>query len=349
MNHALDSSECLVVRLPNWLGDFVMAEPAVAALIERARRERTLDRLALVGPARFLPLLDAADVPSIPTEGAEPSPADLRAFDVALLLTGSFRSAWTAWRAGVPVRVGQARDGRSWLLTHGVRPAYERGRVPLGRGRAGRWPRVLPRPFGHVAVELVQALGVLVVRRRPRVVAPALESPFGGAAFTLANVGSRVGSAKGWPAEHWAQALSELGRATGRPALVVCGPGEEAVAREVVRRLDRGVTAELCVPALGELAAAFRAAELALTADVGPRHLAQAVGTPTVVVVGPTDPRHTDDHPANVRVLRHRVPCGPCHREVCPLPEDALEPRRHACMRAVEPAEVVRAALALVP
>lgn len=356
MNHPLSPRERVVVRLPNWLGDVVMAEPAVTALVERARRIDAVDRLTLCGPARYLELLGARDVFALPTDAGEPSPADLRPFDVALLLTGSFRSAWTAWRARIPVRIGQARDVRGPLLTHAVRPALERGRVPFGLGRAGRWPRFLPRPFGAVAVELVHLLGVPVARRAPRVAAPALASaPFDGEPFVLANVGARPDSAKAWPAERWSVALAELAREAGCPVLCVAGPGEESQAEAVRAGLPASVRHEVRTPTLGELAALCRAARLVLSADVGPRHLAQAVGTPIVVVMGPTDPRHTDQHGPAVRVVRRAVPCGPCHRERCPLPRPLPRSgtgpgglRHHGCMLGLTPDEVVRAARSLL-
>ena len=62
-----------------------------------------------------------------------------------------------------------------------------------------------------------------------------------------------------------------------------------------------------------EEAAAF------VAADSGPRHLAAAAGCPSVVLHGPTDPRHSGLTGARISVSRLYVPCGPCHRERCPL------------------------------
>ena len=76
-----------------------------------------------------------------------------------------------------------------------------------------------------------------------------------------------------------------------------------------------------------------------LTADSGPRHLAVGLERPLVVVAGPTDPRHTADHLERTALLRVRVPCGPCHRERCPL----AGAEHHACMARVAPRGAARA------
>src|SRR6185436_854874 len=117
----LAGSERVLVRLPSWLGDFVMAEPALRALAA-ARR--------------------------VPFSAQDPERArDWRGHDVALLCTGSFRSVWLALCARIPRRAGFARGGRGGWLTDALEPPLERGATPLGLGRPGRGRRRLPRPF----------------------------------------------------------------------------------------------------------------------------------------------------------------------------------------------------------
>lgn len=349
----------VLVRLPSWLGDLVMAEPAVRALDARLRDEGRPQDLSLAAPAHLLPLLAGAfpDARRIPHAGRGGERAeDWRGHATALLFTNSFRSAWTARRAGIPRRVGWIRDARGWLLTDGMRPARERGGRPLGLGVVGRRPRLLPRPFGATCVELLGLVGVPVGPTRPRLplapgVRDAVDARLAGLGLArgercvVANVGGRPGSAKAWPLASWVAALDHLHDAGAPPVVLVGGPGEEASVVEVAAG-TRARTLSLVDPVadLPELVALAGRAAVFLTADAGPRHVALAAGAPLVVVAGPTDPRHTADHLTRTHLVREPVDCGPCHRERCPLGGA----RHHACMTGVDPGRVADLALGLL-
>lgn len=347
---ALGRGVKLAVRTPDWLGDLVMAEPALRALHRRVRE--LSGALTFVGDVRLMEVFDGA------FEGVDRAAADdprsWRGHDVALLFVNSFRSAWEAARAGVRERVGYARDVRGVLLTTSIAPARETGGVPFGVGVGGRPPRYLPRPFGAVCAELTASVGVFVEDSRPRLVPSArgsedrvrrlrrfdlaLDAP-----YTLVNVGARSGSAKGYPPRQWGAVLAALSPWRDEPLILVCGPGEEAALREAQEHAGKAKTLACLEPvaSLPELVALCAGARVVLTADAGPRHLANAVGARVVTVCGPTDPRHTADHLERTRVLRELVECGPCHREHCPL-EGA---QHHQCMTKVDPERVARAAL----
>ncbi|MCC7012669.1 MAG: hypothetical protein IT454_08930 [Planctomycetes bacterium] len=343
MSAHLAARERVLVRVPDWLGDLVMAEPALRGVHERVRE---LDgELTLAGIPHLLELFDGV------FEGARRVDArDTRAWrghDLALLLTNSFRSAWQAWTAGIPRRIGAARDARGWLLTHAVTPALERGRAPLGIGRVGRGARYLPRPFGASCIELAHWAGCTVRDPRPRLVvardaqraAEARLAAFGlsrDAAFVLANVGGRAGGAKSLSSTIWGHALAGL----AQPVVLVAGPGEEAALDEVRALAPRAHACAAPLAGLRELAALSSLARVVATTDSGPRHVANAVGAALVVVFGPTDPRHTADHTQSTTALRVPLECGPCHRERCELTGDA----HMRCMRAISP-EALRAAI----
>lgn len=347
MSSRLQAGARVLVRVPDWLGDLVMSEPTLRALDERVRE---LDgALTLAGSPRTLQVLGNA-LPRARRIDASTA-SEWRDHDVALLLVNSFRSAWLAVRAGIATRVGWSRNLRGWLLSEALTPAREVGRVPLGLGLHGRFPRYLPRPFGAACVELAGALGIAVRDTCPRLQPSArgldaLQRRFASlglardAPFVLANVGARAGSAKGYPVEHWTLALNELCRLRDERIVLVAGPGEEATLEQVARGVAKALICRAPLADLRELVALCAAAELVLTADAGPRHVALATGTPLVVIAGPTDPRHTADHTSRTQLLRVEVPCGPCHRETCPISGAA----EHACMRRIEPATVARAA-----
>ncbi len=355
MGSPLSQDDRVLVQLPAWLGDFVQAEPAVRALCEREGLA-----VSLVGDARFLELYDGRfeRARRLAHRGLETVEASSwRGHDAAVLLSGSFRSAYLAFRARIPRRIGWARDGRAFLLTDRMRPALERGGRPLGLGVVGRGRRFLPRPFGATCVELLGLVGISVRDTKPRLEATdaadrtarerlarlgfSAEEP-----FLLANIGGRPNSAKAYPAEAWAVLLDLLASRVEVPLLLVGGPGEDSAVRELFARLERTrVAAATGAPVgLPELVALCARSRLVLTADSGPRHVAKAAGARVVNLFGPTDPRHGADHLGGERSVRVEVPCGPCHLERCPL-EGELH---HRCMLSIDPEEVVARALELL-
>ena len=121
----------ILIRATNWVGDAIMALPAL-----RAIRKRFPDaEISIVGRPYVADIYRDQEICNqlIPYDpkglhggfsGRERLAAELRAqrFDMALLLQNAFDAAWLVWRANIPERVGYARDGRSFLLTQAVPP-----------------------------------------------------------------------------------------------------------------------------------------------------------------------------------------------------------------------------------
>ncbi|MFT7670008.1 MAG: heptosyltransferase-2 [Planctomycetota bacterium] len=347
----LRDGDSLLVRLPSWLGDFVMAEPVVASLAQLLAVGK-LRQLTLVAPPRFFDLFGDR------FEGVRciAPDDDWRGHDVALFLDGSMRSLWSAWRAGIRMRVAWSSGGRGWLATAGFRPALERGGVPVGLGISGRGARRLPRPFAAACAELAGTLGVAVVDRAPQLQAPVRArssvrrrlAELGlstGEPFLLLDASARANSAKAAPAELLAKVLAELAQAGGPRVVIATAPGEEDLARSVHEQSapHGAVLFDAPPPTLAELLALVEDCDLFLGTDSGPRHLATAAARPQIIICGPSDPRHTADHNQQTAVLRHRTDCGPCHLERCPISEGEA---RGACMSALPAAEILGAVLA---
>jgi heptosyltransferase-2 len=338
---ALAKPERILVRAPNWVGDVVMATPALRALKKAHPQARiTVEaRPFLRDLVDGLPYVDEF----LPDPGK--SFAALRErvrglrerrFDWALILPASHSSALAPFLAGIPLRVGYSRDlVRRAMIHRALQPYTEDGRR-------------VPNSMIERYLEVTRAVGCEDDGREldvplPEVARESLAARLEaaeaakGEPLLLAVPGANYGSSKLWPAEHFASACDELARRRGFLTVIAPGPGEEPLAHAIQDAMrTRAVVLEEPPTSLAELAALTERSSLVLTNDTGPRHIAVALGVPTVVVMGPTDPRHTAHLLERQRVVREDVDCGPCGLKLCPTD--------HRCMTRIEPERVVVAA-----
>lgn len=350
----------LLVVLPTWVGDNVMATPTLRALRRGLPDARIVGltphsvRSTLAGT----PLLDRLRTYRT-AEGVVCIAKRIRSarFDAAILLSNSFRTAAMVRLAGIPRRIGYARDGRGWLLTDRARPPRE-----------GIWPRrrfsFIPTidyytgllgPLGLPATGREMELAVTPVEREraERVLVAsgldaALERPAdrGRPPFVLLNPGGRYGAAKLWPTRYYAQLADRLAAEWGATVAVTTAPNERRIVEEICtlaqsRVIDFAASRLLTLGAVKELC---RRADLVVTNDTGTRHIAAAMRTRVITIFGPTDPRWTTlDYPWEREVFVP-VECGPCQLKTCPLPA----PRTLQCMWRVTPERVLNEAVSLM-
>src|SRR5579862_5758240 len=128
----------IMIRATNWVGDAIMALPALRAVRARFPEAQiaVLARPYVADIYRGQHICDeliAYDPKGAHAglRGRETLVSELRSreFDVALLLQNAFDAAWLVWRAGIPQRIGYARDGRSLLLTRAI-PVPKSGEIP---------------------------------------------------------------------------------------------------------------------------------------------------------------------------------------------------------------------------
>jgi heptosyltransferase-2 len=337
----------IAVFLPNWVGDAVMATPAVRALRSH------FDAAHLIGVVRpyigsvlegshWLDELIFLD--RQPWSRRWPAvAARLHRYgvDLAILFPNSFRAALVAWLGRCRRRVGYARPGRSFLLTE----AHE----PVCDARGKRRPSPVMLSYNG----LVEAVGCPVTSSRMELFTTARDETaahavwqqagFAGHAEVIClNPGAAFGSAKCWPGESFAALARELVDQRGAGVLVLCGPGERGLAHRIAAQANR--PAVHCLAdypvSLGLTKACVRRASLLITTDSGPRHFAAAFDRPVVTLFGPTHIAWTETYHPKAIHLQKRVDCGPCQRRQCPLD--------HRCMRLLTPAEVFNAAVELL-
>ncbi|MEA2605094.1 MAG: heptosyltransferase [Acidobacteriota bacterium] len=156
-----------------------------------------------------------------------------------------------------------------------------------------------------------------------------------GTPFVLLHPGA------GWPNKRyppawWGEAARQLHAATGVPTWVAVAPGEEDLAAGVKAAGGDAVRA-VPAPDLPTLAALLRRARLMLGGDSGPTHLAHALGTPVLMVMGPTDPERHGPYGAPDRVLFRLLPCSFCYKHFGETKACLLEiPPRRVAERAAE-------------
>ncbi len=335
----------ILVRLPNWVGDVVMATPALEVLkAEWPDAELVVEgKPFLEGLLAGHPAVDGF----LPDSGRGWTATRARAkrlragrFDLAVLLPDSPRSAFGPFLARIPNRVGYSRDPiRRACLTLALKPSTENGkRVPIPM--PDRY-LALPRALGCTAEAPPVSLPV-----DPAAVARVREMLRGegvpdDARLVVGAPGANFGSSKLYPPASFAAACDMLVDEEGLTVVLAPAPGEVDLALDVAAQMQRpAVVLDDPPTSLAELSALISIATLVLSNDTGPRHMAVALGVPVVVTMGPTDPRHTGYQLERQRVLREDVECAPCHKKECPID--------HRCMTRLHPSRVVEAARELL-
>jgi heptosyltransferase-2 len=339
----------IAIFLPNWIGDVVMATPAVRAVresfpsAELAAVCKPYVADVLAGAPWFARTI-FADKRGPKSQRFLAVARELRAWEVdaALLFPNSFRPALTAYLSGANRIVGFSRYGRGWLLTDKLRaktdargryvpsPAiddYNRLATTFGTKDPGFRMELFTTPKDDAAVAAVWEQFAL--HGYSRVVA--------------LNPGAAFGAAKHWGCDHFAQLARMLTARLGCGVLVVCGPGEREMARRIAAESRSPHVYSLAdTPlSLGLTKAVVKRADLLVTTDSGPRHFAAAFDRPVVSLFGPTHIEWTETYFAKETYLQKKLPCGPCQQRVCPL-------GHHRCMRELTPDEVFAAAVRLL-
>jgi heptosyltransferase-2 len=261
-------------------------------------------------------------------------------YDLAVVLPNSFSSATLAFLSGAKQRIGYNRQGRGFLFTHNVAPPAEDGKFT-------------PQPMVEYYLTLCEELGAsagsektqLFVDAESEERAAELFDKYGigkDRAIVAINPGAAYGSSKLWETRRFAQVGDHLVRRAGCDVVLLGGPAEKGIARDIVSAARSNLInlAEEDVP-LDLLKSIIKRCDLLITVDSGPRHFAVAFDKPVVVLMGPTDPRYTDSNLEKTIVRRiDDLECISCHYKECPTD--------HECMKKITPEMVLGAAKELL-
>ena len=327
----MNASAPILVCAPNWLGDAVMAMPAVQAFAA-ANPEQPLVLLSRPGLVPLWRMTGCIrDAITLPAKGMAPIFRAARAIRVlapcrAYIHPASPRATFPPWLARVPERIAFAGHWpRRHLLTrilpplppgfplHQTYETYALLGLPL--------PPELPFPRLAIPPDLrAAARDLLAGRPRP---------------FFAILPGAARGPSKQWPPDHYAAAARDLARETGGTPVLLGSPAESPLCRRIAA--ETGGLDLSGATTLPQLAALLAEADVVLCNDSGGMHLAAAVGTPLVAMLGITDPARTGPLSPDATVLQKS------DRRSRDIPRDSPEAR--AALAAITPAEVVRAAL----
>lgn len=334
----------LLIRAPNWVGDAVMALPALRAVRSRFQEAEIaiLARPYLADIYRDQQICNQliaydSNGKHAGIVGRERLAAELRGltFDAALLLQNAFDAAWVAWRAGIPERIGYARDSRSLLLTKSI-PVPKAGEIPphekfyyLELLRRAGWIDSLtdesfialnvPEGKGRWAADFLVQSGA-----RPDSLRIAI------------GAGASYGSAKCWPPSRFAELTNRLQSQTDADVILFGTAAEAAVTRAISSGLRRPPIDLTEKTAIADLPALLSQCHVFIGNDSGAMHVAAAVGLPVVAVFGPTDPFGTAPVTPRCTIVQQKPYCSPCFLRHCPTD--------HRCMRAITPDMVEAAA-----
>lgn len=335
------TADNILVVLPNWVGDNVMATPALRAIRSHYSKSKIsyLIKPYLTELFGGCPWYDELIYWPGKRKGEQPQTVlkllkqlRSRKFDVAVLLANSFRSALMCSLCKIPRRIGYDRDGRGVMLTDKLLPDRYNGRfLPISTLKyylsvadyMGCQTNNYQMELFTEAHYEAETDGILIGHE--------LET---NANYAVLNPGASYGPTKCWPTEYFAEVGDYLFGKFGLRSLIVGSPRETPIIREVAGKMkNKAIIVAKPVAGLGTLKSIIKRSKLLVTNDTGPRHFAAAFGVPVVTIFGSTDPRWSETLYVRERQVRIEVECGPCMKKVCPE-------RHHRCMVEINPERV---------
>ncbi len=326
----------ILIRAPNWVGDSVLSLPAMNTIkrnfpeseIWVAANDWVRDLFSIGDMfSGTLPLPSSPGFKSL--RDSARSIRDFR-FDLGVLFTNSFASALGLYMAGIPQRWGYKKDGRSLLLTKGVSVHSQKNHV-------------------HQVYYYLDLLSGLGLKEFPQEFSLAVDHQEKGRTnawlksqglrikgpLIIINPGAYYGSAKRWPAENYAELASLLQKRIHAQILIIGSSDEAPLAETIVSFMSERPHVLTGQTSLLQLAALLSFADLFVTNDSGPMHLANFLKIPLVALFGPTEPARTGPIQQPALVIHKGAPCWPCSYRECPF--------GHQCMNDISPDEVFQA------
>lgn len=333
----------ILIRLPNWLGDSVMATFALEILYQTYPNAK----FYLVGSKVSCALFSHYPNTTTLTDNSKQANSRILALyklaksippcEIAITFQNNFLSALFLFFNRAKTRIGYAKELRSFLLTH-----------PLKK------PKKL-----HESLRFAKLVESLIPNHS---IAPKLYLKPPKISITLPphyqkiagiNAGAAFGGAKRWEEKYFAEVIEDLLK-SGFCVILFGVESENPINQKILFHLQQNnkippksnkILNLSGKTSLQELMAYFLKLQILITNDSGPMHIAAAFNIPTIALFGPTDEEETcpfnakNSHILSLKTLHKALSCQPCKKRSCPLPPDSAS--HHACMRELKPAFVI--------
>ncbi len=334
----------ILVWLPSPMGDAILCAPALRAI----RQHFKSGRITFFGRGVVRQVLSPNSFNDSWLEQKNNNPFSIskelkkHKFTHTILLKNSFGSALSAFLAGIPSRIGYAREGRGFLLTDKLNPL----KLPDGKFK--------PISMIDYYLAIAYRVGAETTNRKLELLidpqenaglrAKLPEAINAKGPVVVLVAGGAFGPSKCWPSERFAQTADWLIDNYNATVVVSVSshPFEKKIAKEICS-LSKNKLISLDERPLnaGELKALFSIAELVISNDTGPRHIAIALGRKVVTLFGPNDPAWTETDCKNEIQIVGNVYCSPCAKPECKKSE-------HLCMNVITVKMVCEAAKELL-
>jgi heptosyltransferase-2 len=351
--------ERILIRGVNWIGDAVMTLPALRCIRNAFKEEEIYLMVKKWVSEVFLhnPHIDHIIEYKDEYRGVKGKILASRtlrkySFRKAIILQNAFDAAALVYLSGIPERIGYNRDARGFLLTRAIEMNERTKRLHhtlyyLNLLKENGLEVVYRHPWIYLTLkERMDAQKKLEGLRRP---------------IVLLNPGATYGSAKRWPTEYFSRLTEMVVNQLGGSVVITGSQTEQPVADEILKDINSRKHTILNLAGrtnLRQLIGILSQADVVVTNDSGPMHLAYAVGAPLVAIFGSTDPNLTgppsfiQPHSAGlnsniefdtpVKVLWKKVECSPCFERECRKGEPV-------CLKKISPEEVFEAITESLP
>ncbi len=330
----------IIVRMPNWIGDLVMATPVLTDLrnkfpgaeitamckkpiCELLEKDPEIDEIfCFTKPQNrfFEKRIEKRNIISKLRTGK---------YDLGILLTNSFSSAWWFWQGKVKNRLGYDGNFRNFLLDYPIEKNkeeehqvefYKKLLQPLGIKTSKTKPHLyLTEEELNESKELLKHHGY------------SFDKPLIGV-----NPTAQYGSAKCWPKEKYSKVVKDL--VESRDCFVVCFGDDKSfkIVKEIASFMPKNVIDLAGVTSIRELACLIKQCSVFLTNDSGPMHIADALGVPVIAIFGSTNPKRTGPYSGGT-IISANTECSPCYLRKCPID--------FRCMQQITEKQVLKAIL----